>query len=71
MHVSTLGKEQKTCQTPLPYALCAGQDIEMTGPALRLVGSVFTLLWGRTPWGRGSLRLRELYHFDTQFADDV
>jgi hypothetical protein len=39
----------------------------MTGLARRLAASVFTLLWSLSPWGRASLRLREAYHFDTQF----
>jgi hypothetical protein len=29
------------------------------------VASVFALLWGRSPWGGASLRLREPYHYDT------
>jgi hypothetical protein len=42
----------------------AGSSIDMTGPARRLVASVFTLLSGTCPWGRASLRLREAYHFE-------
>ena len=70
-HVSPLGKEQKTCHTPDRPSMCwpalaiRGQDSATTGPALRLVASVCALLWGSSPWGRASLRLREPSHFDT------
>ena len=46
----------------------AGQDIEIPGPARRLVASVGALLGGRKPWGRASLRLREAYHCETPFC---
>ena len=49
-----------------PELAIPGQDIETTGPALRLVVSVCALLWGRSPWGRASLRLKEPCHFETQ-----
>jgi hypothetical protein len=44
-----------------PERVIPAQDSETTGLALRLVVSVFALLWGRV-----SLRQRELYHFEMQ-----
>src|SRR2546426_6065984 len=46
--------------------LLADQDMETTWPALCLLASVCALRWGRSPWGRASLRLREPCHFETQ-----
>jgi hypothetical protein len=53
------------------HALCwpalarPGQHSETPGPALRWVASVCTLLWGKSPCGRASLRLRKPYHCET------
>jgi hypothetical protein len=50
----------------MPNATHALSVLARTWPALRLVASVFALLWGRSPWGRASLRLSEPYQYETQ-----
>src|SRR5215475_11344730 len=69
--VAMLDKEQKTCHTSALPSRCGpalampGPHHATTGPALRLGVSICAPLWGRGPWGRGSLRLRESSHCDT------
>ena len=66
MHVSTLGKEQKICQTPDLPTLGWPRHRD-DGPIRRLVVFVGAVLWRRRPWSRSSLRLRESSHFETAF----
>src|SRR5207302_58741 len=59
-HVSTRGKEQKTCQTLAMHALCwpgHGDDWASTTSG----GIHMSLTLGQKPWRRASLRLREQY----------